>query len=120
MVIAGVRLQAIRVMHGPLPILGFRFGRFCYITDAKAIPDDQMPLLEDLDVLIINALHRKEHFSHLNLTGALELISRIAPRKAYLTHLSHDMGCSRDVEQILPPGVGLAYDGMVISVPGAV
>lgn len=114
--IAAVGMQVISVMHGPLPVLGFRIGGFCYITDAKSIPDDQMPLLENLEVLILNALHRKEHFSHLHLTGALELIQRIAPQRAYLTHLSHDMGTHASVEASLPSGVSLAYDGLRISV----
>lgn len=115
-VIAGVRIRVISVMHGPLSVLGFRIGRFGYITDAKSIPDDQMPFLEDLEVLFLNALHRKEHFSHLNLTGALDLIDKIAPERAYLTHLSHDMGTHASVTASLPPHVGLANDGMEISV----
>lgn len=113
-VIAGVPIQVIDVMHGPLPVLGFRIGNFCYITDAKKIPDNELENLQDLDVLILNALHRKEHFSHLNLTEALELIEIIAPRQAYLTHLSHDMGLHRDVEASLPSHVRLAYDGLMI------
>ena len=114
--VAGVPVQVISVMHGPLPVLGFRFGRFCYITDAKQIPEDQMVFLEDLDVLILNALHRREHFSHLNLKEALELIERIGPKHAYLTHLSHDMGLHREVEISLPPNVRLAYDGLKLSI----
>lgn len=113
--IFGVPVQVISVMHGTLPVLGFRFGDFCYITDAKRIPDDQLRHLENLDVLILNALHRKEHFSHYNLKEALEVIDKIGPRKAYLTHLSHDMGLHSEVEGILPPGVHLAYDGLKIT-----
>lgn len=71
-----------------------------------------MHLLADLDILILNALHHKVHFSHLNLTEALELIQRISPKKAYLTHLSHDMGLHEEVERTLPGNVRLAYDGL--------
>ena len=94
------------------PVLGFRFDDFCYITDAKEIPEDQFEYLDNLDVLILNALHHKEHFSHYNLEQALEAIERIAPRKAYLTHLSHDMGCHAEIEALLPRDVYLAYDGL--------
>lgn len=71
-----------------------------------------MHLLSDLDILILNALHHKVHFSHLNLTEAIELIQRISPKKAYLTHLSHDMGLHEEVERTLPGNVRLAYDGL--------
>jgi phosphoribosyl 1,2-cyclic phosphate phosphodiesterase len=75
-----------------------------------------MPFLEGLDTLVINALHRKPHFSHLNLSEALELIDRIVPRQTFLTHLSHDMGRHADVLSELPAHVSLAYDGLSISV----
>lgn len=114
--IAGIPMQVISVMHGPLPVLGFRIGRFCYITDAKSIPDDQLPYLRDLDVLFLNALHQRTHFSHLNLEEALTLAADLAPRQTYITHLSHDMGRHADVESTLPDSVRLAYDGLTISV----
>jgi phosphoribosyl 1,2-cyclic phosphate phosphodiesterase len=113
--IAGITLQVILVMHGDLPVLGFRIGDFCYITDCKTIPDDQWVHLQNLDVLFLNALHRKEHFSHLNLSEALDMIEAIGPRKAYLTHMSHDMGLHREVEASLPANVKLAYDGLRIT-----
>ena len=117
--IAGVPMQVISVMHGSLPVLGFRISDFCYITDAKTIPDDQMVYLHNLDTLILNALHHKVHFSHLNLTEALGLIDRVSPGHAYLTHLSHDMGRHRDVEVMLPPHVRLAFDGLRLNISAA-
>lgn len=114
--IAGVPLQVIEVMHGDLPVLGFRIGGFCYITDAKHIPQDQIAHLQDLDVLILNALHHKEHFSHLNLREALEVIESLSPKQAFLTHLSHDMGLHTVVEASLPASVRLAYDGLRIEI----
>ena len=107
----------IRVMHGSLEVLGFRIGKFCYVTDAKSVPDDQMPLLAGLDTLILNALHRREHFSHLNLEEAMEMADRIAAGQTFFTHLSHDMGRHAEVESELPGSMRLAYDGLSISVP---
>jgi len=115
--IAGVPVEVIHVLHGPLDILGFRIGKFCYITDAKTIPPDQMPRLRGLDTLIINALHRKVHFSHLNLSEALDMAAAIGATRTFFTHLSHDMGRHADVEGDLPDGVSLAYDGLSLSVP---
>jgi phosphoribosyl 1,2-cyclic phosphate phosphodiesterase len=115
-VIAGIPIRVILVMHGPLDVLGFRIGDFCYITDAKTIPDDQMPFLEGLDTLVINALHRKTHFSHLNLSEAIALSERIGAGRTFLTHLSHDMGRHADVLKELPQRISLAYDGLSISI----
>lgn len=113
--IAGIQLEVIEVMHGDLSVLGFRIGSLCYITDAKTIAGAQMEKLNGLDTLVLNALHQKPHFSHLNLREALDLIGEIAPRKAFLTHLSHDMGRHADVESTLPAQVRLAFDGLVIT-----
>ena len=114
--ICGVPIRAISVMHGPLPILGYRIGNFCYLTDAKTIPEDQWDALTGVDVLVLNALHRKTHFSHLNLEEALAFSARIKARKTWLTHLSHDMGASAEVVRELPENVGLAYDGLKIQI----
>ena len=114
--IGQLTIQPIPVMHGPLPILGFRIGKFCYITDAKQLSQEAMRKLEGLDVLILNALHRREHFSHLNLDQAVELSQQIGARNTYLTHLSHDMGLHADIDNALPDGIRLAYDGLELSV----
>ena len=110
--INGVEVQALHVMHGPLPILGFRIGNFCYITDAKYLSQDVVDNIYGIDNLVINALHRRPHFSHLNLEEALELIERINPGQAYLTHISHDMGLAAAVNIELPERVSLAFDGL--------
>ena len=75
--------------HGNLPIHGFRFNNLAYFTDVKTIPKQEFYKLRDLDVLVINSLRIEEHYSHLNLNGALEIISKIKPKRAYLTHISH-------------------------------
>lgn len=110
--IGSITVEPIKIKHGNLDILGFRFGKFAYITDAKTIDEEWIKRLQGLDILIINALHRKKHYSHLNLDEAIEMIARINPGRAYLTHLSHDMGTTSEIENELPNNVALAYDGL--------
>jgi len=105
----------IEVMHGTLPILGYRFGGFAYITDAKTISPKQIETLKGIDVLVINALRRSHHYTHLNLQEALATIQSISPQRAYLTHISHELGRYADVSRELPDGVFLAYDGLRIN-----
>ena len=94
-------------MHYKLPILGYRIGRFAYITDALTIPESEYEKLKDIDVLVVNALRKKPHL-------ALRIIDRVGPREAYLVHMSHHMGLTSEVEKELPAHVHFAYDGLVI------
>lgn len=110
--IEGVQVLPIKVMHGNLPILGFRIGDFAYVTDAKTIPQDELWKLEGLEVLVLNALRDKPHFAHLNVEEALALIEEVKPEKAYLTHICHQMGKHAERCKYLPHGVSLAYDGL--------
>lgn len=112
--VEGIKIDPVRVYHYKLPILGFKIERFCYLTDVKTIPDKELKKLEDLDVLVINALRKKEHFTHLNLEEALTIIKKLKPKKAYLTHLSHDFGLHAIEEKLLPQNVAIAYDGLVL------
>ena len=112
--VGDLRIQPVELQHGGLPILGFRIGRIAYLTDMKTIRASEVDKLKDLDVLIVNALHHREHHSHLNLEQALEFVRQIGPDKAYLTHIAHSMGLHRQVEADLPEGVHLAYDGLSI------
>lgn len=105
----------IEFSHGNLPVLGFRIGDFTYLTDIKTISETELEKVRGTDTLIISALRRREHHSHLSLDEALALIRRIQPRKAYLTHLSHWMGKHADVEKELPPGVAIAYDDLQLT-----
>ena len=91
--IQGLKIIPIGVNHGKLPILGYRIGDFAYITDAKSIDENEIGKLTNLKVLIVNALRDRDHFAHYTISEALGLISRIRPRKAYLTHLCHEAGC---------------------------
>lgn len=114
--INGVEILPIEVSHGKLPICGYRIGKFAYITDCKYISDEEKEKLRDLDVLIINALRHQPHFSHLNISEALELIEEIKPRRTYLTHLSHHAGTHEELLKELPEGVYPGYDGLHIDI----
>lgn len=107
-------LIPIEVMHYKLPVLGFRFGDFTYITDAKTISETEKEKVKGTKTLIVNALHRSTHISHFNLEEALAFIEEIKPDKAYLTHISHLFGRHSEVEMTLPENVFLAFDGLKI------
>lgn len=111
--VAGVRVRPVRVMHMKLPVLAFRIGDLAYITDAKTISAGERDKLRDCDVLVLNALRKEPHISHLNLEEALALVEDLKPRRAFLTHISHYMGKHADLS--LPPHVHLAYDGLHVT-----
>lgn len=106
----------IRLMHGKLPILGFRIGSLAYLTDCTIIPDSEWPKLEGIRTLIIDALRFQPHETHMNVPQALEVVRRLTPETTYFTHISHHMGFHREVEAQLPPNVHPAYDGLVINI----
>lgn len=114
--IEGIEIVPIRVMHHRLPILGFRIGDFAYLTDVKTVPDEELTKLKGLDVLIVSALRKRDHISHQTLDEAVALIHKVAPKNAYLTHLSHKMGLHHVVENELEEGVSIAYDGLELKV----
>ena len=106
------RIIPVKVMHGSHPIFGFRIGDFAYITDAKSLDETEKEKLIGLKVLVVNALRKEPHPTHFNLEEALEFIGSVRPEKAYLTHISHQLGFHGEVSAELPPGVFLAYDGL--------
>ena len=106
----------VRAFHGELPILGFRFADFAYFTDVKTIKETEFKKLKNLKVLVINALRIEEHKSHLNLEDAIELIQRINPKQAYLTHVSHKLGFHKEIQRSLPKNIFLSYDGLEIEI----
>jgi phosphoribosyl 1,2-cyclic phosphate phosphodiesterase len=110
----GVKIIPVPMMHLHLPVTAFRIGDLTYITDANHIPEDSFKLIEGSEILIINALRKTKHISHFNLEEALEVIARVNPRKAYLTHISHLMGKHAEVSSELPANVEIAYDGLQI------
>ncbi|MCB9314744.1 MAG: MBL fold metallo-hydrolase [Lewinellaceae bacterium] len=112
--INGLEVQPIGIWHGRLPILGFRFGAITYLTDVKTISPEELEKVRGSRFLVINALRHRDHNTHLNLEEALELVREIAPEKAWITHISHEMGLAATVAAELPVGVELAYDGLEI------
>ena len=114
--LAGIEIIPIRLMHGNLPIVGYRIGRMAYLTDLKTIPEEEYTKLQDLDVLVINALRPKAHIAHESLADALQNIERIRPRQAYLTHVSHTFGLHAVVQKILPENIFIAFDGLEVYV----
>ena len=113
---AGEQIVPIRAMHKDLPILGFRVGKMAYITDANHMEEEEMEKLRGLKVLVINALRKEKHFSHYCLPEALEVIERLCPERAFLTHISHEMGLHAEVDAELPKGVSLAYDNLEVEI----
>jgi phosphoribosyl 1,2-cyclic phosphate phosphodiesterase len=111
----GISVIPLPVMHLKMPVLGFRFGNFSYITDANHIPDETLERLKGTEILVLNALQREHHISHFNLKEALEMVEKIKPAQAYLTHISHKLGLHGDVTKELPDNVALAFDGLQIS-----
>lgn len=110
--IDGIKITPLPVMHLKLPVLGFRIGNFSYITDANFIPAETFQRLEGTETLVLNALQHEPHVSHFNLAEALKAVETIAPKKAYLTHISHKMGLHGEVDPKLPENVSLAFDGL--------
>jgi phosphoribosyl 1,2-cyclic phosphate phosphodiesterase len=108
----GNKIEPIRVLHHKLPVLGFRFGEFVYITDANAISDEEKEKIKGCKYLVLNALRKEKHISHFTLDEAVELISELKPQEAFLTHISHQLGLHNEVENDLPDHIHLAYDGL--------
>lgn len=115
-VAAGVTVVPVKAMHKDLPILAFRVGEMAYITDANHIAPEELEKLKGVKVMVINALRRQKHFSHFSLPEALEVIDKVQPERAYLTHISHEMGLHSEVEKTLPEGVFLAYDNLEVEI----
>lgn len=111
--VEGIFIQPIPVLHGQLPILGYRIGSMAYITDVNHI-DDQVitSRLKDLDLLIIDALHHKNHYSHYTLEQAMEMAEKIGAKQTYFIHMSHYMGTHQQTEKQLPEHMHLTYDGL--------
>jgi len=113
--VEGVSVTPIRVMHGRLPILGYRIGNIAYLTDVKTIPEEEYEKLSGLDFLIIDALRKdNRHHTHAGLDEALLHIERIRPKQAFLTHMSHKIGLHSVIEADLPSNVHFAYDGLQV------
>jgi phosphoribosyl 1,2-cyclic phosphate phosphodiesterase len=113
----GLEFTPIRLCHGKGTVHGFRFGQAAYLTDHSDIPDDSMNQLQRLDVLFLDALRHRPHPTHSTVERSLESVAKLAPKRAFFTHICHDLSHARTEEQ-LPANVRLAYDGLELTVPG--
>lgn len=109
----GLQVTPFEVIHGKLPVIAYRFNDFAYATDLNFIPEDTIEGLQGLDVLVLDCVRIKPHSTHLGLNEALEYVEKIKPRRAFLTHLNHDVLHERD-SKLLPENVRFAYDGLVV------
>ncbi len=110
------RILPIHLWHHKLPVLGFRINNMAYMTDFNAIDPQEIDKLKGCDLLIVDALRQMEHISHNTLKQALSVIEAVAPKRAFLIHMSHDMGQQAEVEPTLPQGVSFSYDGLVLEI----
>ena len=115
-VIGDITVIPIQVHHLKMPVLGFRFGNFTYITDANHIDDKEKAKIKGSEILVINALRKKEHISHFNLQQAIDLAEELKIPKTFLTHISHQLGLHDEVNKELPAGIQLAWDGLQVEI----
>jgi phosphoribosyl 1,2-cyclic phosphate phosphodiesterase len=114
--VGGIGFRPIEVIHLKMPVFGYRIGDFTYITDANYISEKEKEKIKGSKILVLNALRREPHPSHFSLDEALELIHELEPETTYLTHISHQLGLHAEVQQELPDGVFLAWDGLKINI----
>lgn len=114
--IGGKPVISIEAFHDKLPVLGFRIDDFTYLTDVKTISDEEIEKVKGTKVLVVNALRETPHYSHFNLSEALDFVEKVKPQKTYFTHISHLMGFHEEVEKKLPKNVHLAYDTLTITI----
>lgn len=115
--VGDMEVVPIRLYHHKLPVYGFRFGKFAYLTDFNRIEPSELAKLDGVELLVICALRKFTHISHLSLAQALALSEQIGPKVTYLTHMSHEMGSHAELAAELPEGVFPAYDGLVLELP---
>ena len=114
--VGSVEIVPISGKHSRFYVTGYRIGKFAYLTDFKEIADEEIAKLKGVEVLVVNALRFEPHDSHFSVTEALDLIDRVAPREAYLTHMSHEIGLYDEASSHLPKGVQFAYDGLRVKI----
>ena len=113
--IRDIPITPIEVLHYKLPVFGYRIGDFSYITDANFISESEKEKLKGSKVLVLNALRKSEHISHFTLDQAVAIAQEIGAEQTYLIHMSHQMGLHSDIDQELPEGINLAYDGLAVN-----
>jgi len=113
--IEGIEVLPLLLKHGALDVLGFRIGSKAYLTDTNYIPKRTIAALQDLEVLILDALHHKKHHSHFNLNESIEVAQRIDAERTFLIHISHKMGLHSTTDDVCPPNIHLGYDGLTLN-----
>ena len=112
--VQGVEVVPVRALHYKLPVLGFRFGKFGYLTDASAIDESELEKFKGVDYFVVNAIRFEKHISHFTLGEALEVIAKVGAKRSFLTHLSHQLPIHTSLQKLLPEGVEPAFDGLRI------
>jgi phosphoribosyl 1,2-cyclic phosphate phosphodiesterase len=112
--IGDIEITPIRVMHYKMPVSGFRFGDFTYITDANFIEETEKDKIRGSHTLVLNALRKEKHLSHFTLDEAVALARELGVKQAYFTHISHQLGLHHQINEELPMGIELAYDGLQV------
>lgn len=113
--LGGNQIMPIRLMHGELPVLGFRIGDFAYATDCNSIPSESITMLQNLDTLVLDGLRFEPHSTHFTIPDAVQMAKELGAKKTYLTHMTHSIDYQRTQAE-LPPGIELAYDGLIIEI----
>lgn len=113
--VEGIDIQPINVLHYKLPVFGYRIKDFTYITDVNHIPDEEKHKIRGSKVVVLSALQKKSHLSHFNLEQAIDMVKELEIPQAFFIHMGHRMGLHRDIEEELPEGMELAYDGLQIT-----
>lgn len=115
-IIKDITLLPIDVVHFKMPVKAYRINNFTYITDANYISDSEKEKIKGSEIIVVNALRREPHLSHFTFNEAINLMEELKPKKAYFTHISHQLGMHNDVSKELPPFIELAYDGLQIEI----
>lgn len=113
-VIGDIPVTPILVWHLKMPVMGFRFGKFTYITDANKIEESEKEKIRGSEVMVLNALRKQKHISHFTIDEAIDMVTELKVPEAYFTHISHQLGRHSDIENELPDGIHLSYDGLVL------
>ncbi len=116
-IVGDIPVIPVKVWHMKMPVLGFRFGNFTYITDANRIEEEEKNKIRGSEILVLNALRKQQHISHFTLGEAVELVQELRVPLAYFTHMSHQIGLHADIEAELPDNIHLAWDGLVLNLP---
>ncbi len=114
--VGDIRVEPVQVYHLRMPVLGFRFNDFTYITDANRIDEEEMKKISSSEIIALNALRKEPHISHYNLSQAIDLVKRLSIPVSYFTHISHQLGKHHTIESELPVGRQLAWDGLTLHV----